>query len=232
MKIACLTAMYKRPEVTAIFYQGMKRLGIPVYAAVSGSQSIMFCRKNEIPYIVSLNQPLGNKWNEGLRFVMNYDWTHLMISGDDDVYFDSILETYEKYKKQYYIGFNRMFMIKPSAKAAFVSESSHKGKSMGAGRLFRRELIEDMLKHKTEGLWDNGINKGLDGNSHINIINMLKNQYGATILSGPVGADIKTDQNLWSYERVNVYSVTTHQKVKYNDIVDSLPEKYLIRLLE
>ncbi len=151
MKILCITCMYDRPQVSAIFLTGMRRLGIQVLVAVSTAQDMAVCDRYNTEYVLIKNDPLGTKWNTiATHAVEHYDFTHLLISGDDNVYSSDILELWEDHKICNFSGLSATYFIHPKDKrAAIFRYKTTPPLVIGTGRLINRTLLLGYTKHQT-----------------------------------------------------------------------------------
>ncbi len=224
MKIICLVTMYNRPRISEIFLTGMRRLGIEVFASVSDRFSNDICNKFGIQCILEPNLPIGKKLNKTLESIMHKDWTHLMISGDDDLYLNEILDIYDTYKDEPAIGFKTLYFIEPSSQRAMRFEYEA-DITIGAGRLLRRDVVEKVLQIK-KGLWDRYLNKGLDASMTRNL-NFIGVTARCIPLDKPLIIDVKSKQNIWSFDRIHDFKKTVNiiEPQSYDSVVGLLSDK-------
>lgn len=225
MKIACLAAIYNRVQVSEVFITGMRRLGIDIYACVTDQESSYLCNRLAVPYILENNFPIGRKLNKTIKFALTHDWTHLMISGDDDVYLDDVLKIYKENKDEQAMGFRSLYFIQPSSESAMEFSYSHSRKStIGAGRLLRREVVEKALEI-CGGLWEDKRNRSLDASMDQRLSALGVNPK-VIDLPRPCVIDIKSRQNIWSFESLTRFTnqESSSKKVDYNEVINLLPE--------
>ncbi len=224
MKILCVVSLYNRPEVSEVFITGMRRLGVEIFASISETRSRDLCKRLDVPYIEENNFPIGKKMNNTLRAALKRDWTHLMITGDDDVYTQSILDIYEKHKYELAVGFRDIYFIQPSSKKA-VKFSYLTDKTIGAGRLISRGIVEIMLK-VCGGAWEDKRNRSLDASmdQRLAVIGVVPKIIDLEV---PCAIDIKTQQNIWSFESLTKFTKNgcAIKEAVYEDILGLISEE-------
>ena len=209
MEILCLTASFNRPYITQIFLEGMKRLGISVYGTCSDVNSRRLYRDYDVKgYSFIPNTPLGRKWNWGAEDALQFtSWTHLLISGDDNVYGDAILEKFDQHKKKDFIGLRNLYFMEPESMRAvkFRYEEDKPRKVVGAGRLLSRRAVEKASRSKDSFgggfcLWDNTLNSGLDRSADMSL---FEAGYFPYAIDGDeyLMVDIKSSQNIWKFDQ-------------------------------
>lgn len=224
MKILCIASLFNRPEVSEVFITGMRRLGIDLFVSVSEPASRDLCKRLNVSYVEENNFPLGRKMNNTLKAAMNLKWTHLMISGDDDLYTQSILEMYEQYKYEPVIGFRSIYFIEPSSKRA-MKFSYTMEKTIGAGRLISRGAVEAMIK-MCGSIWDDKRNRSLDASTdqRLSVIGMTPK---IIELPAPCIIDIKTSQNIWSFDSLVSFTKNRSrlEDASYKDVLSLISEE-------
>jgi hypothetical protein len=228
MKIMCVASLYNRPDVSEIFVMGMRRLGVEVLASVSEPRSLELCRRMSIPFIRDNNTPIGRKLNNILRSSLDFSWTHLMISGDDDVYAQSILDVYKEYESEPAIGFKSLYFVHPSSSRAVKFTYTVRETTVGAGRLLSRSVVEDVV-NKVGGLWDDMRNRSLDASMdrRLAIVGVTPK---IVLMESPCIIDIKTAQNIWSFDSLISFTKngSAVEPASYYDVLKLVPEGELI----
>ena len=217
--IHILTAVWKRPEITRICFEGIKRLGFQATAAISEESMISLCDEYGIDYVLAPNNPLGFKWNTGMRKALRHEWDYVMILGSDDIVSDSLLDLYNPYLGKYYmIGVNSCYFYHKGIIKKFSAHTEY-GMSVGAGRMIHRQVVEECMP-----LWGM-VNRGLDNNSLFKI-RMKGYNEKVLCLGDAVILDIKSKTNLNLFNNLNGDIVS-------NDILNvfSSEEKRLLGLL-
>lgn len=173
MKIGILTAVWKRPEITRIFAEGIKRLQkqfdiVPVVVGSEGETSMSLCHEYGFMYLERPNEPLGHKFNEGLRVFKNIDVDYIMIMGSDDLISNNLIKAYMPFmeKRKDVIGILDIYFYDILEKQLHYlsgyglkpQDKHRKGEPLGLARCIKRDVIERLQWQ----LWMNGINKGLD----------------------------------------------------------------------
>lgn len=142
INVLCLTALYKRPEVTAICFRGLCRnreeFNIRVLAVHSGGFGDL-CREYDVIPFEHRNLPLGEKWNAGLREALKYKWDYLLTIGSDDLLSNELLRMYSWQDEA--AGINRCGILDVATERKAIFENSY---VIGCGRIIRRDVIERM----------------------------------------------------------------------------------------
>lgn len=187
MRIHILTALWKRPEITRICFEGIKRLGLPATAAISEESYIEMCEEYGIDWVMTPNRPLGDKWNVGMKQALKKKWDYVMILGSDDIVSDSLLNVYKPYLGRYYMfGVDSLYFYH---KGEIIFFDYHLKMSVGAGRMLHRSLVEDCMP-----LWYS-IDRSLDG-ACLRRIRSKGYDEKVVSLGDAVIMDIKSETNL------------------------------------
>lgn len=194
MEIHVLTAIWKRPEITDIFFKGIKRLGLNCTAVISEDIDLP-CQT-----VFAENQPLGNKWNRGLERAMENEFDYLLILGSDDLISNCLLDKYKGYNGVDMIGVKDFYMYDIQQKRvkyfAGYNVKYNRNISIGAGRLIRRDIIERLGR-----LWHPRQVKGLD--SHCSKVLRVKGYQEIVIPMGDsVVVDIKSGMNMNGFDDI------------------------------
>lgn len=204
MSIHILTALWKRPTITRICFEGIKRLRayndthIEVTAAISEPEYEDLCKEYDIGYVYADNRPLGHKWHVGLQEALESDFDYLMLLGSDDLISNSLLDLYKPLMEEYYVfGIEDLYIYSAYHKEVKYFPGYDKVKmSIGAGRMIHRKVIEDCGNK----LWKFGVNRGLDGAC---LQRIRANGYDEHVINAKGKAavmDIKSLVNLNRYE--------------------------------
>lgn len=196
VKIGLLTATWRRPTLTKIVLDHYASMDYSVRLAMVSDMSERYAK-----WIVaySENKPVSNKWQLGLRQVRQFEFDALMIVGSDDVVTPEYLEAC-----RYMIAHGADYIYLPGAYFydAYAGRMFWgQAERLGMGRVISRGLLNRLQWR----LWDDGLNSGLDG-SMTRRIERLRGvgvvQVRDPLRYGYVGMDIKTGQNIWSFEQV------------------------------
>src|SRR5690554_2747550 len=153
MKTHVLTACWKRPEITRICFEGIKRLGLQATAAISEESYIPMCEEYGINWVMVPNNPLGAKWNAGLKEALKHEWDYLLILGSDDLISNDLIDKYLSHDGWDMIGVKDFYIYKDGKVKYFNYRTN---RTVGAGRMIKRTAIKGEL-------WEPWRNKGLDG---------------------------------------------------------------------
>jgi hypothetical protein len=194
-KILIYLAVWKRPEITEICFQGIERLrkfGVDCLAVISEDDMIPLCEKYGIDWVFYKNNPLGEKKNAGLKVAKDLEWDYILEIGSDDILLDEIFELYANH-----MGVEDFFGVKD---IAFInSDDGHCRRftskvTFGAGRMMSRKVFEAI----NWVLWPNEVHLGLDNSSVAKITN-AGFKYKQVQCNTPVVIDIKSEQNIWKF---------------------------------
>lgn len=215
MKIHVLTAAWKRPEITRICFEGIKRLGFQATVAISEESMISLCDEYGFDYVMVSNNLLGRKWNYGLRKAKEHNFDYLMILGSDNIVSDCLIDKYMKHEGVDMIGVKDLYIFDSVSKKTKHFEGYSDEMSIGAGRLISRKVINSVDK-----LWGNWLKKGLDTNCSAKI---KKSGFTEKVikLNGSVVLDIKSDTNIHSFNEFDTDNVP-------DSVLSKLPEKDLL----
>lgn len=227
MKLLVITTLFNRPTITEIFLAGMRRINWPVLAAVSTRGDIELCAQANIPYHIIQNQPLGNKWNQIATTALKaFNWTHLMISGDDNLY-HSALKAHIKPEADYQ-GLHQIYFIEPRTERAQLMEYKYEVPvTIGTGRILSRKAVESCVKDGIVNICRSSQTRELD---HMQDMILLEHGYMPTIIDPyPMCLDIKHSRNMWTYDNFSHQS----EPVDYDDAISwlGIQEKELLHKL-
>lgn len=172
-KITFVTAVWKRPEVFALFAKGIHNLEkrfpkIKFNTAVSGSegeQSKAMVEDEGFLYVECENQPLGKKMNKALELGLSTNADYYILLGSDDIICENLFKLYlseiDKGTEYIYVtdGYFYDLISQKALYWAGYRKSCNRGHALGAGRV----LKSDVLKRTNGKLWyDDRLNNLLD----------------------------------------------------------------------
>jgi len=152
MKIVILTCVWKRPEITKIFFEQIELLKKYEYeidcvsVGSEGEESRKLCEPYS-HYVEYKNLPLGDKWNAGARYCKDLDFDYLLIMGSDQIVNPKILDVYyENYvRNEEYVGVLDTYVIDLENKIVNYWDGYKRertGQVIGPGRLIHKSLLE------------------------------------------------------------------------------------------
>jgi len=204
MKYLFFIAVYKRLEITRKCFENLKALSskfdINVFCVCSSVDEAELCNEFGWDWTIAENFPLGAKFNSGLKEAMNFDFDRLIQIGSDDIITEDLLIKYREVDAPYF-GIRRAFITNgESAKIWDVYETNKIHSPIGAGRVFTRETLLEVLKKGD--LWPNEIRRGLDGASDTQM--MIRGFRCKLIDFEGIGIiSLKSDVNIWKFEDMN-----------------------------
>ncbi len=214
MKIHVLSAVWKRPEITRICFEGIKHLGLNATIAISEESMIPLCDEFGFDYAMVSNNLLGRKWNYGLRKAKGHDFDYLLILGSDNLISDCLIDRYKEYDFDM-IGVKDLYIFDSGSKKTKYFKGYSEEMSIGAGRLINRKVLNSVDK-----LWGNWLKQGLDTNCSAKL---KKEGFTEKVieLNGSVVLDIKSSTNIHSFDVFDGADVS-------NSVLNKLPEKDLL----
>ena len=173
--VIVLTCTWGRTDITEIFVNSLINTQLKLnnlfnfknIVIDSENSNIEFFEKNnQFTYYNYKNFPVSNKWNYGLSKIKNIDFDFVLFMGSDDIIDENILmEYYDIMKKGYdYIGINDLYFFNKINNKyyywpGYSVDSGRFGESLGLGRCLSSRLVT----HLNYEIWDNNLNRGLDG---------------------------------------------------------------------
>ena len=207
MKIISLTAVYNRSEVTRIWAAGLKRLPVYPVVVLSGDdpeyyQNLEICKKANL-YIVSYpNNPLGEKLNEVIKYMLDhFRFDYLMNIDSDDLIHPQLFGVYKALFDQFhsFFGVNKVYFY--NLKTGEIMHSTDN--VWCAGRCMSRGLLERMKG----SIYFNEDCRGLDQRSAAKIFERTRIEQELVETNGfPYVVDIKTIQNLNDWNFIQSYA--------------------------
>lgn len=153
MRIAVITCLNDRPEISQIFMNTLRRddgMSFPVwytYAAVSCQSDAELCLKYGVVPVRVDNTTAGQKWNTVLNYALEKsEATHFLILADDDsISIDGIkILTKSASEGNTYVGFKKNYFVDTLTGKAHIHEQQYQANKLcGAGCLISRKAIMD-----------------------------------------------------------------------------------------
>jgi hypothetical protein len=229
VRIAILTCMNKRHEVSRVFAEGIKRFieaapegyGIEVFAAISESKSIDICNIYSFSGIGTDNTNLGMKWNKILSYTLNkYNFDYILQIDDDDLLSNECWDYYKPLIEQGkdFFGFRYIYFYDTKRKRINSFRYSW-DKLIGPGTMMSRKAVEVCIP-----LWNDYSNSGLNKERDDKLISKgFEPVYIET--PKPLMVDIKTGDNIWSYEAYMNFAQEETEPDKIKQMLSFMGEK-------
>lgn len=219
-KILILIPCWKRPDITQIVFENLSMFknsaewDVKVLTILSPGDPFLSEIENQVQEFgfdicYFKNLPVGNKLNAGINFALKkFDFDYLMNFGSDDLIHPQIVKLYENHIKEKvkFFGINNLYFYDlRSSKLTqdpvertrcFFYHTYNDCKSIGAGRMIHRAVLEDMIKVHYD-VYSFDCSQGMDGNSAGRIKFALEIE--DTVIDAfyfPYIVDIKTDTNI------------------------------------
>jgi hypothetical protein len=208
MKVAIITAIWKRPEIFRIFGQLTKDL----IADVPEVEFKVFCVGSEgnisrslaaefgFDYIEYPNDQLGRKWNAVMGIAKNWRPDYCMMMGSDDVMDAKLFRRYIPYMRNGidYIGVLDWYFYDTTSKTSLYwggyRKHFNKGVTCGAGRFLSGGLLDGLRWQP----WETSRNHNFLDTSMENRLATVKHSRASFIIGdlGGIGLDIKSSTNM------------------------------------
>ena len=254
MKLAIITAIHGRPLMTAAFLKAMSRIekefGVKTYAVTSGlnidelSKGVTESDKEEcihlledygINYVEYPNYPNRTKWNRIVQYLIQTDFTHLLILGSDDIPSSRFIEHTLTLDKYNLVGLSGLWFWGLNPRRAGFERFGYfgiKGSLAGAGKLVGRDIVEASYYK----LWSGTRNSGMDANMMDNIsdlsaekkINLKMHRY-SLLDTGGFLMDVKYGHHISSMSPIIRRPSFIEQEV-YDVLPDHLPADEIVYL--
>ena len=223
MTIQVVTPLCGRHEVARIYFEGMKRLGLEVLCAGDSPSDKALAREYGHECMVKTYSSLGDKWNQLIRTALFFKWTHLFISGDDNVYSNEVLSLYGFQDLE---GLEKLYMIHPVTKRAILVKQASPV-VIGTGRMLSRAMVESMCDEEACRVFPS-MDREID---HVQDLMFLEKGYmprAVDVNKGVMCIDIKHTKNIWGFDNF------AGENVQYDLVMDWMgeAERELIRELK
>lgn len=220
MKICIRIPIYGRETITKLFLKGFERLvtdferrGVEVYPlfVVSTDSDEKLIRSTGYEPTRLPNKPIGLKHNESMRICLAQDWDYFLGMGSDNFITSAGIALIEGYMRMGlpFFGFNSLFVVDSET----LRCKEYRGSTVfGVGRAIRRDVIEATIR-QIGRVWDNDLNQGLDNNSGKNIYQATGVKCAGISLPVPITVDLKSDNNINSFDKFPSSEVNYHRLV-------------------
>jgi len=206
IKVAIISAVWKRPEVFDLFAIGIKRLqkipSIKITVIISGSEgrtSRTMVQRHGFNYVEIANDPLGAKMNSAAIKAKEFKPDYVLCLGSDDIISPELMSVYERYMREKYdfIGVTDFFFYDLVTRQALYwagyREAYRRGYTCGAGRLISRRLMEAWNWRP----WEIKHSRGLDHSIQQKLNSIHHSSVTFSLLEESVFAlDIKSSTNM------------------------------------
>lgn len=206
LKVAIVSAVWKRPEVFEMFATGIhelqKKTNINYSVIISGSEgdkSKKMVEAHGFTYIEIPNEPLANKVNAAVLKARDFKPDYVLCVGSDDIISPGLMKVYERYMREGldYIGVTDFFFYDLVSKRALYwagyREAYRTGHTCGAGRLISKRLME-LWKWMP---WEVKDSKVLDNSMQQKLLHTAHSSVTFSLLEERVFAlDIKSSTNM------------------------------------
>lgn len=146
MVIKALIPLWKRPDITRICFEGIKRLQkfieIDPICICSEPESAQLCNEFGFESYEYPNSPLGKKLNYGLEMALASKWDYLIQIGSDDLISEELFEIYKPFYGSMAFGVGCIYFYDVKTK----TQARQKGMQVyGCGRMISREVLDNTI---------------------------------------------------------------------------------------
>lgn len=160
MNIIAYAPVFGRHKAVALFAANCLRNNVQGYVVVSNEEDKQWCEKLHLKTTMHPNKPWADKLQHGLEWIKDFEWDACIMLGSDDT-IDGIDIIKEHLRKYSFIAFGDCHFesLETGEKGYWPGYTNHrKGEPAGAGRIYRRALLErmkwDLWKGVTHGSTD------------------------------------------------------------------------------
>lgn len=181
----------------------MPMANISAAVTIGDQDNINYCKRHGVDHVEVANEPLGAKHNSALALALTKDWDALIVLPSDDFIdarYMALAAAAIDGGAEYVVPRSCALYDKATGRSCLLSQREPVvgNLSFGAGRVLSRGLVERI----GDELWTPHKGRGLDTDSNARII---ANGGRATLVGLgdgiPCLTDIKTDVNLWAYDK-------------------------------
>lgn len=227
MRIAIVTALWKRPELSKIVldYYANNFPNISPLAVVSDDESAGVCAGADWPFCYHDNQPLSQKFNYVFSQAKHLNPDAVIIIGSDDLLSPELIEYYQKNYSpdaDHILGLKDLYFYHAKRDWAIHHKGFIANKTkytIGCGRIFSRAVL-DKLNWQPWG--DENINRGLDLTCSRRLEKLSIGERQVTMAESGIAVDIKFAENLTRMETFNFNFETVDVSILKN----KFPEQF------
>lgn len=226
MHITICTAVWKRPEIFALFARGVELLRSSSHATISvvvagseGPRSRRMVEQWPYHYIETENNPLSNKMNATVLRAKALQSDYVLCMGSDDILHPNLFALLERKMREGidFIGLTDFYFYHiPTRKAMYwggYRRGPRKGQTVGAGRVLSAKLL-NQLGWKP---WGSGLDKMLDMSMLNNIKATEHTAYSFSCMAhGVHGVDLKSETNLTPFANWDNSCIIDNHLIKHN----------------
>lgn len=211
MKILAMVPVWKRANILSLFLSRL-RCNLPVYAKMD----FVFIVSPEDPEVEIIrktlngedvyyfkNEPLGEKMNAGITYILGMEFDYLMNIGSDNIWTGLLWELYQPYftRQCLFFGINDFHAIdfltgETKLIRRYNTGMDDKPAPIGAGRMIHKSIIPDKL-YRDEFMW------GMDGASAFTLYQAGHLPEVVETNGRPVMLNIMSRTNLTQWEEID-----------------------------
>jgi len=198
--ILLMTAVHGRREILKQVIDHHSHLPWLKFAVCSTAEEVDFMNENGWYAYQTDNEPLGRKWDMGMRAALLIPkWDKVVVIGSDDFLSPEYVTKVESLS-EHFAGLKKLYFVNSKTKAATEhTYAPHAPQKMfvGAGRTLSRHAVEWTIQSQG-GLYSWHKRRGLDYDSEQRL--MAAGFFPKEIKSvKPLVMDLKSETNIWGF---------------------------------
>ena len=205
-KIAIITAVWKRPEVFAMFARNVHRLSkdFDIVCCVAGSErskSEAMVKDQGFDYVEWKNPPLGQKMNRAAMLAAKHNPDYCLMMGSDDLISPELLRNYLKHIEDYIYVTDGYFYDLESKRALYwagYNRNLNRGHALGAGRFMSRNLMDQL---NWQPWLDDRLHNLLDTSMDKRLAQCKYTKRALKCISHGLLVDVKSPENMTKFQR-------------------------------
>jgi hypothetical protein len=215
MKIAIITTLWKRHDLTKIMLNYYKEVAKPMgYELICAGSEGDISRElaDGWHYIETENYPVSEKHNKLLEKAKELKVDGVVLIGSDDLLCENVLKFYQKLsaKEANVIGFKGIYFYETENENLYYWEGLPFKQTVGAGRFFSKKI----LKAVNYRLWNESRNRGLDTlcTEYLKTFNIFETILELQDIDGFI-CDIKHTENITIFAGVEQRCIKLNKKI-------------------
>ena len=204
MKLALITTIWKRPELTKIvldYYKQFPNLEL-ICVGSEGEKSKQLAKGWH--YVEYKNYPVSEKHNQALKKAKELNVDAVVLIGSDELMSKELFEFYQTLTPNEKVvhGFADSHIFDCKSGKLYYYRGYKTAQSVGTGRFFSKFVLDKCNWQ----LWGNNLNRGLDSNctDRLKKIGIFEKIYKLSDIDG-FFVDVKHEENITSFKALSFW---------------------------
>lgn len=206
MRIALITALWKRPELTRLFLRHYAEMEVPGVELVRlaafspgddpyAAEVLTSEHRSGWTLVATPNEPLSDKWTNTLAVAQVYKADAILIMGSDDFVDAAYIQRIAAELENHPIIIPQSLYFYSTQKRELIYCTCSRG---GPGRAIRRDVLDECGWSP----WELGVDVGLEGAMDRRLGISNGRPFRKIIGEDLTILDVKSGDNMWPYEHV------------------------------